>query len=234
MATPYLLLAAWPRAARLLPRPGAWMVRLREIMGFLLAATAIWLFYVLARQVSAASLAAVQLALLALALGVWLRRSPAPGWLRRGATAGAALAAAATVAVAATAPAPREVGAAPAGLLAWVEWDPLEAERLVASGTPVFVDVTADWCFTCKVNEQLVLDTPPVAAAFREHGVVAMRADWTNRDRRIGELLAAHGRYGIPFYLLHRPGARPHVFPELLTQGAVVEAVEATARRAAR
>jgi thiol:disulfide interchange protein len=98
----------------------------------------------------------------------------------------------------------------------------------------VFVDVTAEWCFTCKVNEQLVLETPPVAAAFRDAGVVAMRADWTNRDARIGELLASHGKYGIPFYLLHRPGAPTYVFPELLTQGSVLEAVRQASRSAAR
>ena len=234
MALPYLLLAAWPRVARLLPRPGNWMVRLREVMGFLLAAAAIWLFYVLASQVSAAALAGVQVALLGLALAVWLRRAPAPSWLRRAATAGALLAAVATVAVAASAPPARSVAGAKAGLIAWVPWDGAEAARLAAAGTPVFVDVTAEWCFTCKVNEQLVLETPPVAAAFREAGVVAMRADWTNRDAAIGELLASHGRYGIPFYLLHRPGAEPHVFPELLTQAAVVDAVRSHGARAKR
>jgi suppressor for copper-sensitivity B len=234
MALPYLLLAAWPRVARLLPRPGAWMVRLKEVMGFLLAAAAVWLFYVLASQVSAAALAGVQVALLGLALAVWLRRAPAPSWLRRAATAGALLAAVATVAVAANAPPARAVDAAKAGLIAWVPWDGAEAARLAAAGTPVFVDVTAEWCFTCKVNEQLVLETPPVAAAFREAGVVAMRADWTNRDAAIGELLATHGRYGIPFYLLHRPGAEPLVFPELLTQAAVLEAVRSHGARAKR
>ena len=234
MALPYLLLAAWPRAAGLLPRPGNWMVRLKEVMGFLLAAAAIWLFYVLASQVSAGALAAVQVALLGLALALWLRRAATTSWARRATVAGALLAAAATVAVAASAPAARAVDGPKEGLIAWIEWNGAEAERLAAAGTPVFVDVTAEWCFTCKVNEQLVLDTPPVAEAFREAGVVAMKADWTNRDPAIGELLAAHGRYGIPFYLLHRPGARPHVFPELLTQDAVVDAVREAGRRAER
>jgi thiol:disulfide interchange protein len=91
----------------------------------------------------------------------------------------------------------------------------------------VFVDVTADWCFTCKVNERLVLNTPEVAGTFEEHGVVPMKADWTNRDDTIGQFLAEHGRYGIPFYVLYRPGQEPHVFSELLTKESVLAAVKA-------
>jgi len=89
----------------------------------------------------------------------------------------------------------------------------------------VFVDVTADWCFTCKVNERLVLDTPEVAKVFAEHDVVPMRADWTNRDDRIGAFLAEHGRYGIPFYLLYRPGQEPYVFSELPSKDGLVGTV---------
>jgi thiol:disulfide interchange protein len=91
------------------------------------------------------------------------------------------------------------------------------------------VDVTADWCFTCKVNEKLVLETPEVAGAFQRHSVVAMKADWTNRSDEIGNFLAEHGRYGIPFYLLYRPGNPPHVFSELLNKETLVSEVEATA-----
>ena len=237
MAMPYLLLAVWPGAARLLPKPGAWMVRLKEVMGFLLAAAAIWLFYVLAGQVSAAALAMVQLALLVLALAVWLWRAPRPRWAALAAPVlGIAAVVGAVVAATTAAPARAAGGLEEpaAGLIAWVPYDAAEAERLAAAGTPVFVDVTADWCFTCKVNERFVLDTPPVAAAFADAGVVPMRADWTNRDAAIGELLAAHGRYGIPFYLLYRPGGEPHVFPELITQESVVAVVRQSGRQAAR
>jgi suppressor for copper-sensitivity B len=236
MASPYLLLVAWPQGARLLPRPGAWMVRLREVMGFLLAASAIWLFYVLAGQISAAALAAIQLALLALALAVWLWRSPRPRWATLLAPVLGVVAIGGAVAVAATA-APARAGSLEgpaAGLIAWVPFDRQEAERLAAAGTPVFVDVTADWCFTCKVNERLVLDTPPVADAFEAHGIVAMRADWTNRDEAIGTFLEDHGRFGIPFYVLYRPGSEPHLFPELITQETVVDAVRQAGQLARR
>jgi thiol:disulfide interchange protein len=235
MALPYLVLAAWPAAARLLPRPGAWMVRLKEVMGFLLAGAAVWLFYVLAQQVSSTALALVQLALLGLALAVWIGRSARPGWRVGAATTAGVAAAVAAVWIAAAAPAAARNAAATGdhGLIAWVPFERARAQRLAAEGTPVFVDVTADWCVTCKVNERLVLDTPEVAGAFSRLGVVAMRADWTTRDPAIGQFLAEHDRYGIPFYLLYRPGGETHVFPELITRDLVVGALEPV-RQAAR
>jgi suppressor for copper-sensitivity B len=236
MAAPYLLLAAWPAAARLLPKPGNWMVRLKEVMGFLLAGAAVWLFYVLAQQVSAASLALVQLGLLLLAMVVWLSRTARPGLQRAAAvTAVLAIAAGTVWAAAAAPPARRGALAEPAhGLIAWQPFERARAEQLAAAGTLVFVDVTADWCVTCKVNERLVLDTPEVAGAFDRSGVVAMRADWTARDRAIGDFLAAHGRYGIPFYVLYRPGGETHVFPELITRDLVIGALERTQTASAR
>ncbi|KAB2962530.1 MAG: DUF255 domain-containing protein, partial [Thermoanaerobaculia bacterium] len=124
---------------------------------------------------------------------------------------------------------PAEV-AGDTGRIPWRAWDPAEAERLAAAGTPVLLDITADWCVTCKVNERLILETPEVRAALARHGVVPMKADWTNRDDAIGEFLAAHGRYGIPFYLLYRPGREPRVLPELLTRDLVLAALEEAAQ----
>ncbi len=206
MALPYLALAAFPAAVRLVPRPGPWMDRLKTVMGFLLAAAAVWLFYVLAAQLSRERLAFVQLAVLAMALCVWWARVAGRSW-RKLAAAGAVAAAVATLALAAGG-APRAAAATGGGLIDWLAWDRVEAEGLAAEGRLVFVDVTADWCFTCKVNERLALETAEVAAAFERLQVVAMKADWTNRDDAITDFLADHGRYGIPFYLLYRPGPR--------------------------
>jgi thiol:disulfide interchange protein len=177
--------------------------------------------------------AGIKLALLGLALFTWLRhrgvRGPA---LQRAAGLGMAVAVAAILTLAVTAgveaPAQASEGKT-AGLISWVPFDRAKAEALAGSGQLVFVDVTADWCFTCKVNERLVLETPEVAGAFQRHGVVAMKADWTNRSDEIGNFLAEHGRYGIPFYLLYRPGNPPHVFSELLNKETLVSEVEATA-----
>lgn len=237
MALPYLVLAVAPGAASLLPKPGAWMETLKITMGFLLAGAAVWLFYVLSAQVTAERLATIELGLLVLALFVWLRSRAARGpALRWTAAAGIAAAVVATIALAVTAPAAAtlETGDGAAATLAninghipWVLFDRAEAETLAASGTLVFVDVTADWCFTCKANERLVLETPEISKLFADHGVVAMKADWTNRNDQIAALLADYGRYSIPFYLLYRPGAEPHLFSELLTKGQIEEVVRA-------
>ncbi len=235
MASPYLLLAAAPGAARWLPKPGAWMDTLRRIMGFLLAAAAVWLLYVLGRQVSLESQAWIELTLLGIALFVWLRHRAGEGGgvlLRRLAGVGAAVLALGALGIgwqarAATSEAPgTQSGAQATGLIRWVTFDRQKAESLAASGRPVFVDVTADWCFTCKFNEKLVLDTPEVAGAFERLGVVPMRADWTTRDDTIGAFLAEHGRYGIPFYMLYRPGSQPRVFSELLTKERLLDALD--------
>jgi suppressor for copper-sensitivity B len=116
-----------------------------------------------------------------------------------------------------------------AGLISWETFDRARAEALAAEGRLVFVDVTADWCFTCKVNERLVLETEPMAAAFARLEVVAMKADWTNRNDEIAAFLEEHGRYGIPFYLLYRPGADAHVFGELISRDGVIRVLEEAA-----
>ena len=152
-------------------------------------------------------------------------------WLAYGAAGLVAITLSAANLVAAEAPRPSAqlVSTETAGLIDWFPFERTAAETLRAEGRLVFVDVTADWCFTCKVNERLVLETSEIAAAFTEHSVIAMKADWTNRDDSIAAFLADHGRYGIPFYLLYRPGAEPLLFGELLTKEAVLDAVRATA-----
>mgnify|MGYP001819358555 FL=1 len=230
MALPYFILAAAPRTAQLLPKPGPWMDKLRVVMGFLLAAAAIWLLYVLAAQVSRERLAFIELSILALAMFVWIRHGAATrGWLKKLALVGmvAMMALAVALAVGAEpATASPSTGDHSAGLIDWLTFDRQEAERLAAEGRLVFVDVTADWCFTCKVNERLVLETPEVAGALQKHEVISMKADWTTRSETITQYLAVHGRYGIPFYLLYRPGREPHVFSELLTKDAVISEIE--------
>ena len=202
------------------------MVTFRRVMGFLLAAAAIWLFYVLAGQISAERLAYVQLAILGLALAVWMAQD-GQGWTRRLATAGVVAASAGAIVLAAGAPPAATAAVEASELIDWVAFDEAEALRLAADeGRPVFVDFTAAWCLTCKATERAVIETSPVAQAFEEHGVVAMKADWTNRDDTITEFLARYDRAAVPFYILFRPNQEPHVFGEILTQGGLIAAVE--------
>jgi suppressor for copper-sensitivity B len=151
----------------------------------------------------------------------------------------ASLAAAAMVAAAVLWPAFAGVDhagtAAPAGR--WRPFDAAEIHRLTGDGKTVFVDVTAAWCLTCKVNEAAVLDRDPVAGRLFGPGIVAMRGDWTRPNPALTRYLQSFGRYGVPFDAVYGPG-RPdgEVLPELLTSGAVGKALDraaagATARR---
>ncbi len=234
LALPYLLLAVFPGAAALLPKPGGWMVAFRGFMGFLLAGAAVWLFYVLAAQISPEGLASVQLTLLVLALFAWLMHQASRPAGRRLAALGIAATAVAAISLAVMAPAAEAGSTSSAGGIDWLSFDEAEALSLADEGRLVFVDFTADWCLTCKANERLVLGTEEVEAAFAEHRVVPMKGDWTNRDDTIAEFLARYGKSSVPFYLLYRPGQEPLPFSELLTRQAVLEALEDAGRVAER
>ena len=235
MALPYLSLAAAPRTMAWLPTPGPWMVYLKTTMGFLLAGAAVWLLYVLAAQVSAERLAFIEVGLLVLALFVWLsHQASKPSSLALAARLGVLATVGGTLWLSlGAARAPAQGTTEPTGLIAWTHFDRAQAKALVNEGRLVFVDVTADWCFTCKANERLVLETETIASAFERYGVIAMRADWTTRSDDIARFLADHGRYSIPFYLLYRPGREPHLFGEVLRKRQVLAALEESATRTA-
>ena len=227
MASPYLLLAVAPRSARLLPRAGQWMVQLKVVLGFLLVAAAVWLLYVLGTQLGGASLAFIELAMLAVALFIW-----AAGEAKRPTTKTimqlAAIASIAMVLGFAHHARPGESLQAtsdPSGIIEWQTFDRAQAQRVASTGRLVFVDVTAEWCFTCKINKTLVLDSEAVAKAFSASNVVAMRADWTNPDDNIARFLGEFGRSGIPFYVLYRPDGTTHVFSEILSISEVIDAL---------
>ena len=229
MALPYLALAAAPGAAKLLPEPGPWMEKLRVVLGFLLAGAAVWLFYVLAAQMGRERLAFIELALLAIALFVWLRHQAVE---KKSAKTLALLGIVASIAIAVALAAganrvtAEENSEPSAGLISWTTFDRQEAENLALEGRLVFVDVTADWCFTCKINERLVLETSEVADAFERYFVIPMKADWTNRSDSITDYLTDNGRYGIPFYMLYRPNQEPFVFSELLNKEELIGVIQ--------
>jgi suppressor for copper-sensitivity B len=214
LALPYLAVAAVPAVARWLPRPGAWMVVLRQVLGVVLGATAVWLLWVLAAE-SDPAIAVACGALLAAAVAVlaWVSHTT----LRR-------LAAVALVAAALVAPslaAPPLPSAAVSGL--WRPFDESRIAALVAHGRTVFVDVTADWCLTCKVNASLALSPAAVRRQLAAPDVVAMRADWTRPNSAIARYLREFGRYGIPFNVVYGPRApQGVVLPEILTPAIVL------------
>jgi suppressor for copper-sensitivity B len=108
----------------------------------------------------------------------------------------------------------------------WQPFDAAALREMVAQGHVVFVDVTAAWCLTCKVNELAVLNREPVTGKLRGAGVVAMRADWTQPDPNITAYLQSFGRYGVPFNVVYGPGAPEGiVLLELLTPDVVMDAL---------
>ena len=218
LAAPYLAVAARPSLVRRLPRPGAWMGALKAGLGTLVLIAAVWLLWVLVGAAgvrSAAAVAAIAAATM-LALAVW--RRPV-------ALAPAGLAAAIVAALAI----PAGPAAAPSVEAGWQIFDAARIARDVAAGEIVFVDVTADWCLTCKANKSLVLNRDPVRAALDR--VTALRADWTRPDAAIAAYLATFDRYGIPFNAVYGPGAPDGIaLPEVLTDGAVLAVIEAAGR----
>ncbi|MGH6969810.1 MAG: protein-disulfide reductase DsbD family protein, partial [Stellaceae bacterium] len=214
LALPYLAVAAVPAIAAWLPKPGAWMIELKRVLGVALGATAIWLLWVLAAE-SGAVVAVVCGALLVAAVAaVALVRSS--GW-----RCGAAVVLVAAALIAPNLVAPPLPSAASDGF--WQPFDESRIAPLVAQGRTVFVDVTADWCLTCKVNASLALAPAAVRRQLAAPGVVAMRANWTRPDPAIARYLREFGRYGIPFNAVYGPRApQGVVLPEILTPDTVL------------
>jgi thiol:disulfide interchange protein DsbD len=121
-----------------------------------------------------------------------------------------------------------ETGPTVAGGIAWVPFSQAKLDEAKAAGKPVFIDFTADWCITCKVNERVALTDQAVKDAVAAQGVVMMRGDWTRRDGAITRVLEANGRAGVPLYLFYAKGAgdKPVVLPQILTADAVLDTLK--------
>jgi thiol:disulfide interchange protein len=229
LAVPYLLLAYNPAWTRLLPKPGAWMEVLKQATAVPIFATVIWLVWVFAQIAGTNALIGLLTAFLLLAIAGWiLGRWPA----RTPASAVAVVVLIAAIAVPVWAV--RQLGnsgAATASASAtegdWQPYSPTLVAQYRSQGRAVFVDFTASWCLSCQVNERVILDSDAVKQHLRDSGVALVRADWTNQDADITQALAALGRSGVPTYAIYPadPAAEPHVLPEVLTQGIVIDAL---------
>jgi len=240
MSAPYLLLSAQPAWLRFLPKPGSWMMHVKQFMGFLLLATLLFLLYVLGAQRGLEGAIWASSFLLVISVACWIKGAFVVP------TASAAKRSVAVVLMLVLVLASgvyfiggkfysASVAATDSRLRG--DWQAFAPDRLQAEleqGHPVFVDFTAAWCLTCKFNEANVLESQEVREAFQRRGVVKLRADWTNGDPVITKLLQQFGRPGVPLYVLY-PGKSeaPIVFPELLTKSMVLEKLEIVARRVA-
>jgi thiol:disulfide interchange protein DsbD len=228
-ALPFLILGVWPKALSFLPKPGPWMLRLKQFLAFPMYGAAAWLVWVLAQETGANGVAIVLAAFVAFALAAWLwtvTRDLSVGGRGFGTVAAMLVLLASLYGLSTL----RGAAAPPPATSATANAKPFTPERLAslrASGKPVFVDATAAWCITCLVNEQAVLSRPDIKAAFSDRHVEYLIADWTNRNDTITKMLGENGRSGVPLYLYYAPGAdKPVILPQILTESGVLDAMK--------
>lgn len=218
MALPFLAIGFVPALRRVLPKPGAWMTMFRHVLAIPMLLTALALAWLLGRQAGVEGMAtglgiAMTLGLALWWLGARQRRGRERNWAVLAPTV--ALAALLIFRMPDSAAVAAAVGESSAR-------QPFSEERLMAlraKNVPVFVDFTADWCLSCKINERMAIDTDEVQQAFKAAGVVTLVGDWTRGDPAITRFLARHRRNSIPYYLFYPPGHPPRALPQVLTPG---------------
>ncbi|MGR5065151.1 protein-disulfide reductase DsbD family protein [Photobacterium sp. DNB22_13_2] len=230
MAAPWLVIALFPRLARLLPKPGMWMDKIKTLFGLMMLATSLWLLSLMTNFFTTAAVILVGVLLVVVLLwrlGKVKGRKPvilAMAFIIVG-TGGGLIAGSMTADNWAT-PLPQDHA-----------WQPLNIEAIqqqVSQGKTVFVDVTADWCITCKVNKVSVLLQDPVYSALEQDNIVLMKGDWTKPSDYVTGFLRAHGRFGVPFNIVYGPKAPMGIaLPVILTNNDVINALEAASGKGA-
>lgn len=230
MAFPYLLLAFYPQCLRFLPKPGAWMVVFKELMGFFMVATVIWLVWVFGAQTSALGVVMLLFAFFFLALACWIwgkwgtpvSSSKAKKWSLGGVAilflvAGSLIYSSSSPLISALAADGQTTE------IVWEDFSEARIAELERKGIPVFIDFTARWCLICQANH-LVLNSKTVSKKMDEMGVVRMKADWTKNDESITAALRRFGRNGVPLYVLYnsKSGSKPEILPQVLTPDLVI------------
>ena len=241
MALPYILLTAKPSWMKFLPKPGAWMETAKQFMGFLMMATMLWLLYVLGKQLGMEAVVWTGGFLLMVGIACWIiGRFLTLSSSRLRAVVVWAIAALIVVSGwwgllgdvmtardILEAGVPAETVKTSGNGIAWEPFDKSRLESLLNANSAVFIDFTAEWCLTCKVNEKTVLSDPEVISRIKESGIVPIRADWTNRNPEITSLLSKFGRSGVPLYVVFPQGKprEPIVLPEVITKSILLDAV---------
>ncbi|QBG86912.1 protein-disulfide reductase DsbD family protein [Xanthomonas oryzae] len=219
LALPFLLIGFVPSLARRLPTPGAWMETLKQVLAFPMYLTAIWLLWVLGKQRGVDALALMLVGATLLALGLWCFERSRWKSHRLGMGLATVMLVLALVPVVAVTRLSLPAATAAEG---GVAFSPQLLDRLRADNRVVFVNMTADWCVTCKANEKNVLSSAEFRDALRRVDAVYMKGDWTNVDPAISTFLDQHQAVGVPLYVVYGPGAPPAILPTVLT-GAITE-----------
>ena len=217
MALPYVLLSSSPPLLERMPRPGPWMVTFKQVLGFAMLGTVIWMVWVFVKLELGLVRVLSYLLVISLAFYVTGRLTRGPG--SRAKTAVAWVVPVAVIAL--------------GGVWAlkppyqWPAWSPEAVQASLKDGRPVFVDFTAAWCATCQVNKKAALHREEVLAAFEEKGVTVLQADYTAKDPMMLNAIRQLNRRGVPVYPLYRAeGEPPVLLPNVLTPGIVLDALE--------
>jgi thiol:disulfide interchange protein DsbD len=228
-----MLIGFWPKLIQKIPKPGTWMNIFEEIMGFLLLAAVIWLLDVLYFQVGWSNLVRVMIFMVFLAIASWIygrfalpHFSKKKQWIATIASV-LVIVLSSIFVVRLDAPAePVESGVVSEVHGSWQKFSPELIGQLRLENKPIFIDFTAKWCMTCKVNENAVLYTDAIQQDFKNKNVVLVKADYTNKDEVIGQWLQMFGKAGVPTYVLYIPGKEnPIILPEILTNEIVRNAL---------
>lgn len=230
MASPYLLFSAFPSLIRFLPKPGNWMIIFKQLMGFLMMGTVVWLMWVFGAQTDSMAVFVLLASLLVIAFGAWIFgkwATPTRRKLTRMIATGLSLViffvgGAAAIGVAKQDRTTTEVTTVQEEGDQWISFSPEKVAALRGEGKAVFIDFTAKWCLICQANK-VVLHSSEMSKAFKEKGVVTMTADWTKRDATITDALHQMGRSGVPVYVLYPADLNqsPYILPQTLTASVV-------------
>jgi thiol:disulfide interchange protein DsbD len=220
-ALPFLLIAYVPGLLSKLPKPGPWMARFKEILSFPMFAAAIWLVWVLSLQAGDGSVLLVLSAMLAVAFAIWCFKHKSVVAKVIG-----AVSILAAIAIPLSISTASGTGSAVSVELKGEVWSPARVAELQAEGRPIFVDFTAAWCVTCKVNEKLVLNTSKTQQLFEDTNTAFLIADWTNKDDEIAAELAKYGRAGVPLYLVYTNNSvSPVILPQTLSYNVIKDVI---------
>ncbi len=219
-ALPYLLLCSLPKQWIMLPKPGAWMEKTKQFLGFPMILSVIWLLWIAGFQMSNDSIMMLLVSLCFMMLLFWLLRNMKRSTLR-------------LVFVILN----LSLIVYP---LYWINqemsqkvppvktfaYSPEQLERLIKQHHKVFVYATAAWCITCKMNEKIALETNEVQNLFNEEDIIVMKADWTNKNNAILNYLQKFNRAGVPLYVYYPPSGTPVILPQVLTPSTIVNMVK--------
>ncbi len=212
LALPFLLISMAPNLAKILPAPGMWMQSLREFLAFPLYLTVVWLLWIINHQSNSNAVAMVMAGGVAITMGIWAWKNSPWHKIISLSLFGIALSILASPQLSINKSSSENL-----------QFDESQITQAISEGHPVFVNITADWCITCLVNERNTLSSQRVETLFAKKGIVYIKGDWTKPSPTINNYLNKHNRSGVPLYVAYYKN-QVTILPQILTTDAVLNA----------